>query len=187
VAVGDTVWPSQTVAELPDLGKLEAHVFVLEGDGGGLAVDQKANVEIEGQPGLAFEASVQRVEAVAKNRERNSPVKYFETTLGFAGDTPKGLKPGQKVRAFVLIDRLDDAIAIPRGALFDKDGKSVVYRFASGRFSAVPVTVGRRSLGRAVIEKGLEPGDRLALQDPEGRAKDASPAPGSSGPMAPGR
>ena len=187
VAVGDTVWPSQTVAELPDLSKLEAHVFVLEGDGGGLAVGQRANVEIEGQPGLAFEANVQRVEAVAKNRERNSPVKYFETTLAFLGETPKGLKPGQKVRAFVLIDRIDDAIAIPRGALFEKDGKSIVYRFSGGRFSPVPVTVGRRSLGRAVIEKGIEPGDRLALQDPEGRAKEASPAPGSPGPMAPGR
>lgn len=184
VAVGDTVWPSQPVAEIPDLSALEARVFVLEGDAFGLAKDKKARVEIEGQPGLAFDAKVLRVDAVAKTRERGSPVKYFETTLALEGQATElaTLKPGQKVRALVLIDDMKDVIAVPRGALFEKDGKRIVYRLERGRFQPREVSVGRRGLGRVVIEKGLEPGDQLALQDPEkkGGAAASGPSPAAA-------
>jgi RND family efflux transporter MFP subunit len=182
VAVGDTVWPSQPLAELPDLQSLEAHVFVLEGDGGGLAAGQKATVEIEGQPGLVFDAKIARVDAVAKTRDRNSPVKYFETTLSFdaVAVAKAGLKPGQKVRASVLIDDLQDVLAIPRGGLFEKDGRRMAYRLERGRFVPVDIKVGRRSVGKVVVEQGLSPGDRIALYDPERRAN--SPAQPQAGP-----
>jgi RND family efflux transporter MFP subunit len=184
VAVGDTVWPSQPIAEIPDLSALEARVFVLEGDASGLAPDKKAHVEVEGQPGLDFDATIARVDAVAKSRERGSPVKYFETALSLgAGAQEASLKPGQKVRASILIDDLQGVVAIPRGALFEKDGRRVVYKLEGGRFVAREVSVGRRGLGRVVIEQGLEPGDAIALQDPERRpGTSASAAP--SGPQA---
>ena len=38
------------------------------------------------------------------------------------------MKPGQKVRAVVRLEEADGVIAIPRGAVFEKDGKRVVYR-----------------------------------------------------------
>jgi RND family efflux transporter MFP subunit len=176
VAVGDTVWPSQPLAEIPDLALLEARVYVLEGDAFGLAKDLKAKVEIEGQPGLVFDAKVVRVDAVAKTRERGSPVKYFETTLALEGQGTElaMLKPGQKVRSFVLIDDMKDVIAVPRGALFEKDGKRIVYKLEGGGFQAREVTVGRRGLGRAVVDKGLQPGDELALHDPEKKSASAS-------------
>ena len=179
VAVGDTVWPSQPLAEIPDLAVLEARVYVLEGDAFGLAKDLKARVEIEGQPGLVFDAKAVRVDAVAKTRERGSPVKYFETTLALEGQGTElaMLKPGQKVRSFVLIDDLKDVIAVPRGALFEKDGKRIVYKLEGGRFQAHEVTVGRRGLGRAVVDKGLEPGDELALHDPDKKNASAAAAP----------
>jgi biotin carboxyl carrier protein len=186
VAVGDTVWPSQPLAEIPDLSLLEARVYVLEGDAFGLAKDLKAKVEVEGQPGLAFDAKVVRVDAVAKTRERGSPVKYFETTLALEGQGTElaMLKPGQKVRSFVMIDDMKDVIAVPRGALFEKDGKRVVYKWEGGRFQPREVTVGKRGLGRAVVDKGLEPGDELALHDPDKKAG-ASAAAASAAPGAP--
>ena len=50
-SVGDSLWPGQKVAEVPDLSKLEARVFVLEADGAGLKAGQKARFAIEGRPG----------------------------------------------------------------------------------------------------------------------------------------
>jgi RND family efflux transporter MFP subunit len=175
-AVGDTVWPGQPVAELPDLAALEARVFVLEGDAGGLAVKKKANITVEGQPGLAFDAEVSRVDALAKSQDRQSPVKYFETTIPLPS-AAAGLKPGQRVRAIILVDDLLDVITIPRGALFEKDGRRVVYRLEGGRFQATDVVVGRRSVGKVVIEKGLAPGDRIALRNPEERQPAAGEGP----------
>ena len=44
------VWPNDKVAEIPDLGSMEAEVWVLEVDAGGLTVGQAATVLVEGRP-----------------------------------------------------------------------------------------------------------------------------------------
>lgn len=168
--VGDTVWPGQKIAEIPELSELEAQVFVLEADGAGLAPGLEATVAIEGQPGVVHEAKVARVEPLAKTRGRGSPVRYFEATLALARTDPATMKPGQRVRAKIRLEEIDDVLAIPRGALFEKDGERVVYRREGGRFVPVPVTVGRQSISRVVVEGGLAAGDRIALRDPSEKA-----------------
>ena len=185
-SVGDTGWPGQTVAELPDLSLLEARVFVLEADAAGVAAGQKTVIEIEGRPGLQFEGRVSRVETLAKPRDRQSPVKYFETVVAFERDPRASLKPGQRVRATVLVDDLPDVVTVPRGALFEKEGRRIAYRLEGGRFREVEVAVGRRSLGHVIVEEGLAPGDVVALQDPERKAPETGGPAGAGAPAAGG-
>lgn len=191
IAVGDTVWPGQPIAELPDLSALEARVFVLEGDAAGLSTELSVRLEIEGQPGRALDGKVTRVDALAKNKTRESPVKYFETTIGFERSASRALKPGQRVKATIVMADRADVLWIPRGALFERDGRRYVYRQQGGSFQAVDVGVGARSLGKVVIERGLTPGDRVALRDPqeERTTKPPRDSPGiqTSGPTAKGR
>jgi multidrug efflux pump subunit AcrA (membrane-fusion protein) len=165
-SVGDTLWPGQKVAEVPDLARLEARVFVLEADGAGLKVGQKARFVIEGRPGEEYEATVSRVEPLAKTRDWQSPVKYFETVLSLARDAAGDLKPGQKVRATLRLDEADAVLTIPRGAVFDKDGKRVVYRKNGAGFAPVEVEAERQSISHLVVAKGLAAGDVIALRDP---------------------
>jgi multidrug efflux pump subunit AcrA (membrane-fusion protein) len=181
-SVGDTLWPGQKVAEVPDLTKLEAKVFVLEADGAGLKEGQKARFAIEGRPGEEYEATVSRVEPLAKTRDWQSPVKYFETTLSLAKD-PGNLKPGQKLRAVVRLDEADGVLSIPRGALFEKDGKRVVYRRSGSGFEAVEVTTSRQSISHLVVV-GVAAGDVIALRDPN--AKRSQVSTGSGAPAGPG-
>jgi HlyD family secretion protein len=164
--VGDSVWPGQKIGEIPDLSELEAKVFVLEADAAGLKPGLVARLAIEGRPGEEYAAKVSRVDALAKPREQQSPVKYFETTLSLEKTSPALMKPGQRVRAVIELEAADGVIAIPRGALFEKDGKRVVYRREGGGFVPVEVTVGRNSVSRVVVEKGLRDGDHVALRDP---------------------
>ena len=182
-SVGDTLWPGQKVAEVPDLSKLEAKVFVLEADGAGLKQGQQARFAIEGRPGEEYEATVSRVEPLAKTRDFQSPVKYFETTLSLVKD-PGSLKPGQKVRAVVRLDEADGVLSIPRGALFEKDGKRVVYRRSGGGFEAVEVTTARQSISHLVVGGGLAAGDVIALRDPSAQRSKGSAAAGA--PAGPG-
>ena len=164
--VGDSLWPGQKVAEIPDLSQLEARVFVLEADAAGLKPGLSARLAIEGRPGADFAASVVRVDPLAKPRDRQSPVKYFETVLALEKPDPSFMRPGERVRAVIRLEEADGVVAIPRGALFEKDGKRVVYRRESGGFTPVEVKVGRNSVSRIVVESGLRPGDRVALRDP---------------------
>lgn len=176
--VGDTLWPGQKLAQLPDLSQLEATVFVLEADGAGLKPGLAARLAIEGRPGEEHEATVTKVEPLAKTREQ-SPVKYFEATLSLARTDPAYMKPGQKVRAVIRLEEADGVLAIPRGAVFEKDGKRVVYRRTSGGFAPVEVSIGRQSISRLVVDRGLAAGDVVALRDPTVRrplAADASSA-----------
>ena len=62
-------------------------MFVLEADGAGLKAGQQARFAIEGRPGEEYEAKVSRVEPLAKTRDWQSPVKYFETTLSLVKPT----------------------------------------------------------------------------------------------------
>lgn len=179
--VGDSVWPGQKLAEIPDLSELEARVFVLEVDAAGLKQGLSVRLSIEGRPGVEFPGRVSRVDALAKPRDPMSPVKYFETTVALEKTDPSSMKPGQRVRAVVRLEEVEDVIAVPRGALFDKDGKRVVYRWQGGAFAAVPVTVSRNSVSRVVIESGLRAGDRIALRDPSAEAAPAG-APGRAAP-----
>jgi multidrug efflux pump subunit AcrA (membrane-fusion protein) len=178
--VGDTLWPGQKLAELPDLSQLEARVFVLEADGAGLKAGLAARLAIEGRPGEEHEATVGKVEPLAKTRDFQSPVKYFETTLSLARTDPSFMKPGQKVRAVVRLEEADSVLAIPRGAVFEKDGKRVVYRREGGSFVPVEITIGRQSISRVVLDSGLAAGDVIALRDPTAK-RALGPAAGSGG------
>ena len=168
--VGDTLWPGQKIAEIPELTDLEARIFVLEADGAGLEPGLPARLAIEGRPGEVYEATVARVEPLAKTRHWGSPVRYFEATLALATTDPEAMKPGQRVRATIRLEEVEAVLSIPRGALFERDGERVVYRREGGRYAAVPVTVGRQSISHVVVEGGLEAGDRIALRDPSEQA-----------------
>ena len=166
LSVGETCWPGQKIAEIPDLGELEAKVFVLEADAGGLKPGQSARVTIEAHPGKEYTAKVSRVDAMAKTRNWRSPIKYFETILSLEKTEAGTMKPGQAVKAVLALEDVKDAVSVPRGAVFEKDGKRVVYKLDGSLFAPVEVTLGHSSLARVVIEKGLAAGDRIALRDP---------------------
>jgi HlyD family secretion protein len=181
-SVGDTLFPGQKVAEVPDLSRLEARVFVLEADGAGLKIGQTARFVVEGRPGEEYDASVSRVEPLAKTRDWQSPVKYFETTLTLARADAADLKPGQKVRAIVRLEEAQGVLAIPRGAVFEKDGKRVVYRKNGAGFGPVEVEASSQSISHLVVAKGLSAGDVIALRDPTAKRALSTPGTTSGGP-----
>lgn len=171
VRPGDTVFAGQPIGELPGLAKMRAEVYVLEADADGLEVGKAATVFLESRPGRPVAARVARVDTLAKPRFRGSPVQYFAVDLDLAETDPTVAKPGARVRAELELERRGQALAIPRQALFERTGKSVVFRRAKGegdgRFTAVSVVTSPAGPGRLVVESGLAAGDVIALIDPE--------------------
>jgi multidrug efflux pump subunit AcrA (membrane-fusion protein) len=166
VRVGDSVWNRQALAEIPDLAGMEAEVYVLEADAGGLAPGKPATVTLESRPGDEHAARISRVDTLARPRFRGSPVQYFGVTLALDRTEPGVMKPGQRVRARLHLDERSGALTVPRQAVFEREGRTVVYRRHGDGFEPVEVKLGPSGAGRVVIESGLRPGDAVALADP---------------------
>ncbi|HKI06717.1 MAG TPA: HlyD family efflux transporter periplasmic adaptor subunit [Thermoanaerobaculia bacterium] len=183
--VGDSVWNGQPLAEIPDLSAMEAEVYVLEADAGGLKPGRPATVVVESAPGVSYPARIERVDSLAKPRIPGSPVQYFAITLSLARTDPKVMKPGQRVQATLRLDELKGALLAPRQAVFDREGRSVVFRRKGAGFEPVEVKLGASTMGRVVVASGISRGDVLAMRDPTRPAgtpevKRAAPPPSSS-------
>ena len=166
IHVGNTVWPGQKVAEIPDLQEIEARVFALEADAAGLKSGLRGRLVIEGRPFETHVVHVASVQPVARPRVQASPVKFFETRMALETTDTRVMRPGQKVEVTITLEEMEGVIAIPRGALFEKDGRRIVYCRRGDKYLPVEVSVGPNSVARVVITKGLAPGDLVALRDP---------------------
>jgi hypothetical protein len=168
--VGQQMWPGQRVADIPLLEAMEAEVFVLEVDGSGLAEKQatevRAEVVIEARPETVHRGKVRLVDKLAKPRIDGVPIQYFAVVIELERTEPAVMKPGQRVRARLILDE-ERALVVPRQAVMSKDGKSFVYRRTPrGELESVPVELGAATSGRVAVTKGLAAGDVIALRDP---------------------
>jgi HlyD family secretion protein len=164
--VGNSVWPGQTLGEIPELQAMKAEVFVLEADAAGLAVGQKATVKLESNANVPFTGKITQVDKLARPRFRGVPVQYFGVTVALDHTDPVVMKPGARVRAVLEIENRANVFSIPRQALFEKEGKRLVYRKHGERYDPIPVEIATSSPGRVVVTKGISRGDQLALRDP---------------------
>ncbi|MGI2261254.1 efflux RND transporter periplasmic adaptor subunit [Shewanella sp. GXUN23E] len=165
-AVGDMVWSGMELGILPDTSTMQARLYVLESEAAGLAVGKRAQVRLDAYPERVFYGTVSQVDALAKPREKNSPVNYFELVVTLDETVPELMKPGRQVTAIIDILELDEVITVPNQALFQKEGEYWVY-VAQGRdYRRQQVELGERSLNRTVITQGLSKGDIVALTKP---------------------
>jgi RND family efflux transporter MFP subunit len=176
--LGDSMWPGQTVAEIPILDEMEASVYVLEVEGSGLAENQPAEIVIEARPDRVFSGKIRIVDKLAQPRQHGSPVQYFGVAIELDATDRSLMKPGQRVRATLVLDQ-QDAVVVPREAVIARDSKNVVYRRTAAGFEPAVVELGAATSARVVITTGLAAGDVIALRDPT-RARDQAGSGGGS-------
>jgi HlyD family secretion protein len=162
---GDRAFAGMRIAEISTSLQMDAEVYVLEADAGGLTAGRPATVVLEAQPDVVWTARVKRVEPFPKPRQPEVPAQYFGTLLEIEGKTA-GLRPGQRLHASIVLDEQPRALVVPRQAVFRRDNDNIVYRRTGDHFEAVKVTLGPGTVGRLVITSGVGPGERLALRDP---------------------
>ncbi len=177
--LGQALWPGQEIGEIPLLDSMEAEVFVLEVDGNGITEKQPAELVVEAKPDITYKGTIKLVDKLAPPREPGSPVQYFAVVVELDKTDRDVMKPGQRVRATLVLDQ-EDAIVVPRQAVFDRDGKTVVSRQQGDAFTPVAVELGAATSGRVVIKTGLSPGDVIALRDPTQAAGSGSAGSGAT-------
>jgi multidrug efflux pump subunit AcrA (membrane-fusion protein) len=97
------------------------------------------------------------------------------------------MKPGQRVQATLRLEERAEALLAPRQAVFDREGRTLVYRRSERGFEPVEVKLGPSTMGRVVLASGVKAGDVLALRDPTRPAgtPEIKPAPPPAAPATP--
>ena len=167
VREGNIVYSGMELGELPDLSRMEAKVHILESEAAGLAEDLRVAVTLDAHPGMRFEGTVSSVQAIANPIDEESPVKYFEVKIALDRTDTVVMKPRSQVQAAIYVTREDEVVSVPNQAIFHKGDETWVWVSRGRGFEKRPVSIGSRSLSRTVVTEGLNPGEQVALADPD--------------------
>jgi len=168
--VGDSYEAGNTVAEIVNLDVLQARIYVLERDGGGLVKEQSVVITLDAIPDKEFHGTLSSVSTVAAPIESNSPLRYFtcDVSISDAGRDLKRIRPGMGLRADVILEKYDSCFVVPSSAVNnrEKERDSLVYVKEENRFVPKKVKTGLSAHGEAVILDGVADGDLIALRNP---------------------
>ena len=94
------------------------------------------------------------------------------------------LRPGLLADVNILIEKIPNALHVPTQAVFEKDGKPVVYIKAGNKFDMRVIKPSKRSESTMVIADGVKAGEIVALSDPTAKKSDTKGKDkGPGGPM----
>jgi len=164
--VGDQVNPGSSIAEVIDISRLEVAAQVGETDRTNLKAGQSVDVKIDALPGESFSGKLQTVGGATTHEFWDDNTQHkFDVAIQLDKSDVR-LRPGFAVRLGILGDNLSRAVSIPGEAVFEHDGKKVVYCKRNRGFEMQEVKVRALSEGRAILD-GISPGTIVALVNPE--------------------
>jgi HlyD family secretion protein len=179
--VGDQVNPGSSIAEVIDMSQLEVSSKIGETDRINLKAGQSVELNIEALPGEKFSGKVQNVGGATTHEFWDDNSQHTFDVIVQLDRTDSRLRPGFAVRLSILGENLSRAVSIPGGAIFDHDGKKVVYCKRNRGFEMQEVKIRAVSEGRAILS-GLPAGTVVALVNPEKKAAAGGKSGGSTNP-----
>jgi RND family efflux transporter MFP subunit len=160
---GETVaanFSAPTFVTIVDLDRLEVLAYVDETDIGRVFVGQDASFSVDTYPDKEFSATVSAIQPKA---ELQGNVVNYVAKLGFDSCEGYVLRPEMTAHVQLLVEKRDEALTAPRGALRRRDGRPVVVVQRAGQWVEQEVKTGWRSDSSVEILSGLVEGETLAL------------------------
>ena len=172
---GDVVRPGRIVAEVLETADMEIKAKVTETDRSNVNAGQPVQVKIDAYPGLVLPGHVKSVAGLATSNFFSADgTRKFDAS--FQIDKPdQRLRSGQTAQITIAGQQIKDALFLPRQALFDKEGKPVLYVRNGDNFEEREVKVTHRTESQITVE-GLKEGDEVALVNPEKARSTAGPS-----------
>jgi len=162
--------------EVADPRSLEAIVDVLSQEAVAIRPGMPARLELgQGVPPLAARvrlvepAAFTKVSALGVEEQRVNVVLDFAEPL----DKVQTVGDGFRVEAHIVVYRHDDAVKVPVGAVFREGAAAALFVVEGARAHKRAVKVARRNGSEAMIEEGVQPGERVVVY-PSDALKDGS-------------
>ncbi|MGB7219473.1 MAG: HlyD family efflux transporter periplasmic adaptor subunit [Vicinamibacterales bacterium] len=178
--VGDTTTPGRAIVDIFDLSALEIRGSVNEQDRANISAGQKVTVKSNVAPSKPLTATVKSVSGLGRADRSAGPLRVFDVILVLDA-AEKDLRPGTSVSLVAQGNKIDNVLVLPRQAVFEVDGKPVVYERTAEGFAARAIKVVQRTESRVAVD-GVPQGTEVALVNPaaaaSGTPKPAAPASG---------
>jgi hypothetical protein len=163
--LGDTARAGMAVAQIPDLKNWEVSANVGELDRGHLSIGQKVTIRVVALAGKEFAGKVKNIGGTT-----GPPWdRRFEARISLDKAAPE-LRPGMTSNMVITIETLDNVLWIPSQALFESDGRTLVYARGPSGFVPHDVTLVKRSESQAVVT-GIKEGEIVAMSNPDQQLK----------------
>ncbi|MCC7408513.1 MAG: HlyD family efflux transporter periplasmic adaptor subunit [Phycisphaeraceae bacterium] len=167
LAVGRQVGMNELLFMLPDMRQMVASVQVHESMLTRVQVGQRARVTVDARAGQVIEGQVTQIGVMAEsNRWWNPDLREYRVRVDLPPGVDDSLKPAMRCTTEILVDHVQDALAVPVQAVYARGNQRIVYVASGSQVVARPVTLGRTSDMFAEITDGLELGQRVLLREP---------------------
>jgi multidrug efflux pump subunit AcrA (membrane-fusion protein) len=176
---GESVWSGQQMIELPNLRELKVNLKVNEVDISKVKKGLKVMIRPDAFADSTYWGEVQMVANLAVNKSNNSKIKVFPVEVLITSPVNQDLTkdpelmPGLTVSCRIIVDEIPDQIFIPQTALFQEDGKDVVYVKTASGFRTKEVELGQRNTDYVIVKSGLKAKEQLALMYPYPKTEEA--------------
>jgi RND family efflux transporter MFP subunit len=155
--IGQRVAPGVELVRLAGAGPLEGLFDVGESQGARVRVGAPVEVFVDVRGGVPWVGTLAGVVPAADGTARNQRARTAISPV------PEGWVAGLAARARVEVERLENALTVPRDALT----QGAVFRVTDGKATKVPVTVLHELEGRLVVTGALEEGDDVVVRGNE--------------------
>lgn len=167
VKIGDEVSPGQPFMQVVDLSGMQLDATINQAESELVRIGQPAIVRFDAYPEVVLHGRVQTVGAMGVGgRRTNYYVRRIPVRIAIEGRDPRVI-PDLTASADVVVSEQGDSLIVPREAVRDGGGKSLVYVKQAGAFIPREVEIGGYSNTQAAVIAGLQEGEEIAIQPPE--------------------
>ena len=171
--VGDQAQPGSAVAQVIDPREMDLTAKVSELERSNINPGQPVEVEFDALPGKIFHGKVKSAASMVQRQFWDiDAASKFDVSVQLTDPDPR-LRPGVTAQVVIVGDKKANVFYIPRLALFQKDGKQIVYLKNSRSYDQRQIKVDFENESRAAIS-GLKEGDEVALMDPTAPRKSSA-------------
>lgn len=157
-ADGQLVQPGFAVAEIAPLDELIADIDLIGPELGRVEVGLAAHIRHYAFDDTLFAGEVIRLSPVL------DPVKHTFRAEVTVANGERLLRPGMFVEVVVVIEQRQDVVVVPRDAIANRAGKTVVFAMDGQRVSRRDVRLGLGDDDKVQVLDGVAVGDRVVVR-----------------------
>ena len=171
VLEGEEVRPGLPILQVVNPAVMQVRSRINQADLSYLTVAQPVQVNLDAYPELQYKGKLQQIAPIGLKSNFSQKMYTFISLFSIEGSDPK-LIPDLSAAVDVELERIPNALVLPRDAVSSENGQSFVRVKNGPGFESRKVDLGAMSDVEVVIQSGIEPGAVVLrhLGAQEGRA-----------------